>query len=65
LRCWRLMGANFHTIMIILFAFLRFFLGYLILVDIIFLTIALFILRFFQARQDAKLSAALKARGLV
>jgi hypothetical protein len=64
LRCWRLMGANFHTILIIVFAFMRRFDLYLILGDIIFLSLALFVLRFFQAAQDAKLSAALATRGI-
>lgn len=65
LRCWRLMGANFHTIMIIVCAFARRFDLYLIVVDILCLTLALFVLRFFQARQDHKLSLALRARGIV
>lgn len=64
LRCWRLMGANFHTILIIVFAFLRRFDLYLILGDILFLTLALFALRFFQSRQDARLSAQLRERGI-
>ncbi|MGE3261608.1 MAG: CDP-alcohol phosphatidyltransferase family protein [Bacteriovoracia bacterium] len=65
LRCWRLMGANFHTIMIIVFAFARRFDLYLIAVDIVCLTLALLALRFFQSRVDAKFNAALKARGIV
>ncbi len=64
LRFWRLMGPNFHTIMILLFVFLRRFDLYLIVADIIALTVVLFVLRFFQSRQDAKLTADLKARGL-
>jgi hypothetical protein len=63
LRCWRLLGANFHTILIISFAFLRRFDLYLILGDIITLNLALLALRFFQARQDRKLEAAASARG--
>lgn len=64
LRCWRLMGANFHTIMIIVFVFLRRFDLYLILVDIVFLTFALFVLRYFQGRQDRKFQQALRQRGI-
>jgi hypothetical protein len=59
------MGANFHTIMIILFVFLRRFDLYLILVDILFLPLALFVLRALQARLDGRLNLALRARGLL
>ncbi|MCO5142388.1 MAG: CDP-alcohol phosphatidyltransferase family protein [Oligoflexia bacterium] len=65
LRTWRLMGANFHTIMIITFAFLRRFDLYLIVVDIFALTIMLFILKYFQKRQDSKLQNDLKELGLI
>jgi phosphatidylglycerophosphate synthase len=61
---WALMGPNFHTIMILLFVFLRRFDLYLLLVDVLFLTLALFLLRGGQRRRDLKLGAALKARGL-
>lgn len=64
LRWWRLMGPNFHTIMILVFTFLRRFDLYLLCVDITCLTIALFVLRMFQARVDARFLAALRARGL-
>jgi hypothetical protein len=52
LRFWRLMGANFHTILILLFVFLRRFDLYLILGDLIFLNLALFVLRFYQGKVD-------------
>jgi phosphatidylglycerophosphate synthase len=65
LRAWRLMGANFHTICIILFAFLRRFDLYLIGVDILFLPLALLFLRGLQAGLDARLNQTLRARGLV
>jgi hypothetical protein len=65
LRFWRLMGPNFHTIMIIVCVFLRRFDLYLICVDIGFLSIALLTLRFFQRRQDDALSQALKTRNLL
>jgi hypothetical protein len=64
LRFWRLMGPNFHTIMILIFIFLHRFDLYLIVADIFALTIALFVLRKFQAKQDAKLLKDLKLRGL-
>src|SRR5207253_2067841 len=48
LRAWRLMGPNFHTIMILIFVFLRRFDLYLILVDILFLPVALLVLRGLQ-----------------
>lgn len=64
LRAWRLMGANFHTMMIILFVFLRRFDLYLILVDIVALNVALFLLRLWQIRQDRQLSAELARRGI-
>lgn len=65
LRAWRLMGANFHTMMIILFAFLRRFDLYLIAIDMIALTAAMLVLRAFQVRQDDKLGRALRDRGLI
>ena len=63
LRAWRLMGPNFHTILILIFVFLKRFDIYLVFADIIFLTATLFLLRWFQKLQDQKLEAALKARG--
>lgn len=63
LRFWRLMGPNFHTILLLTFVFLRRFDLYLLLGDILFLTIALFVLRIFQARQDAKLINSLRTKG--
>ena len=65
LRFWRLMGANFHTILIIMAAFARHFDLYLILGDILFLTITMLLLREFQHKQDLKLDAVLRARGLL
>jgi hypothetical protein len=65
LRLWRLMGANFHTILIILFVFARRFDLYLLLGDILFLTFALFTLREIQRRQDRKLALALANRGIL
>jgi hypothetical protein len=65
LRFWRLMGPNFHTILILVCVFLRRFDLYLLLGDILFLTIALLILRVAQKKADAKLIAALEKRGLV
>ena len=62
LRTWRIMGANFHTAMIITFAFLRRFDLYLILVDIVGLTSCVFILRVFQKRQDRLLQQDLVQR---
>ena len=64
LRWWRLMGPNFHTIMILLFTFLRHFDWYLIGVDILFLPAALVLLRMAQLRLDARLIQALRAKGL-
>ncbi len=64
LRFWRLMGANFHTLMILLFVFLRRFDLYLILIDMVVLSAALLVLRALQASQDTKLALALHARGL-
>jgi len=61
---WTLMGPNFHTIFILVFVFLRRFDFYLIFVDIIFLTAALFVLRALQARRDEKFERALAARGI-
>lgn len=65
LRFWRLMGPNFHTMTIILCVFLRRFDIYLIVFDILLLSIALFILRTFQQRQDEKLIADLKHRKII
>lgn len=65
LRFWRIMGANFHTILIIAAAFARRFDLYLIVGDILFITAAVLVLRLAQARQDEKLNAALEARGLL
>lgn len=64
LRFWRPLGANVHTMMIIVFAFLQRFELYLILVDIIGLNLWLLGVRFFQRRQDQKLFSALRAKGL-
>lgn len=64
LRFWRLMGPNFHTILILVFVFLRRFDLYLIVADIFCLTAALLLLRRFQARQDRKLLKALEERGI-
>ena len=64
IRFWRLMGPNFHTILILVCVFLRRFDYYLIIADILFLSAALLILRFFQTRQDLKLQAELLERGL-
>lgn len=57
LSWWRLNGTNFHTICIIFFTFLRRFDLYLILVDIVFLNVAMIVIRKFQRRQDEKLFA--------
>ncbi len=65
LPAWRLMGPNFHTIMILIFVFLRRFDLYLIFVDIIFLPLALLGLRALQHRRDSVFSDTLKARGPV
>lgn len=64
LRAWRLLGPNFHTILILVFVFLRRFDLYLIIGDILFLTAALFVLRILQKAQDRKLAGDLKARGI-
>lgn len=64
LRLWRLMGPNFHTILILFSVFLRRFDLYLILGDILFLTLALWLLRSLQRSQDEKFAHALKVRGL-
>ena len=64
LRFWRLMGANFHTILILIAVFMRRFDLYLILGDIVFLTLALLVLRKAQARVDATLQEDLSARGI-
>ncbi len=64
LRFWRLMGPNFHTMMIIVFVFLRRFDLYLIGVEITFLNLALLVLRYLQKRQDRAFTAALKSRNL-
>jgi hypothetical protein len=65
LRFWRLMGPNFHTILILACVFLRRFDLYLLLGDILLLTIALLLLRVAQRRSDERLIAALEKRGLV
>jgi len=65
LRFWRLMGPNFHTILILACVFLRRFDLYLLLGDILFLSIALLALRAAQKRADDGLRAALEKRGLV
>lgn len=62
---WTLMGPNFHTIFILVFVFLRRFDLYLILVDILFLSVALFVLRALQSKRDQKFGEALTARGLL
>lgn len=59
LRFWRLMGANFHTILIVIFVFYRRFDWYLIFCDIIALNIALLFLRLAQKRVDASFQARL------
>ena len=64
LRFWRLMGPNFHTILILTFVFLRRFDLYLICGDILFLSLALFFLRLTQKRVDDGLLHALKKKGL-
>jgi hypothetical protein len=60
LRAWRLMGPNFHTIMILVCTFLRHFDWYLVGCDIVFLPLALLALRFWQSRVDAQFSQALR-----
>lgn len=60
LRFWRLMGPNFHTMMILLFVFARRFDLYLIAVDIFGLTLALFCLRLAQRHKDEQLFGKLK-----
>jgi phosphatidylglycerophosphate synthase len=65
LRLWRLMGANFHTIMIIIFVFLRRFDLYLILVDIILLNICLILLSFAQKRIDQRFVRKLLEKGIL
>jgi hypothetical protein len=64
LRFWRLMGPNFHTIPILIFVFLRRFDLYLILGDILFLSLALLALRQAQSRMDSRLTKALREKGL-
>jgi hypothetical protein len=64
LRFWRLMGPNFHTILILTFVFLRRFDLYLICGDILFLSLALFFLRLAQKNVDKALLFALKEKGL-
>jgi len=64
LRAWRLMGPNFHTIMILVFVFLRRFDLYLIGVDILFLPAALLVLRVIQTGIDSRFAAQLKAKGI-
>lgn len=63
LRFWRLMGPNFHTMMILTFIFLRRFDYYLLFVDIIGLSIALFFLRKAQRQFDLAYFAELKQKG--
>lgn len=58
---WCLLGPNFHTLMIILFVFLRRFDLYLLLVDILFLNMVMLGLRHFQRDQDCKLLAWMNA----
>jgi hypothetical protein len=65
LPLWRLMGPNFHTIMILLFVFLRRFDLYLILVDILLLPLVLLLLREIQRRADSRFAGLLRARGLI
>lgn len=65
LRFWRLMGPNFHTILILIFVFLRRFDLYLLCGDILFLSLALFFLRLAQKKVDSSLLRALKEKGLV
>lgn len=61
LRAWRLMGPNFHTIMILACVFVRHFEWYLIGIDILFLPAALLVLRGLQARMDSRFTAALRS----
>lgn len=65
LRFWRLMGPNFHTIMILCCVFLQRFDYYLIIVDIVALTFCLFVLRIWQSIQDAKLQQDLQRENLI
>jgi hypothetical protein len=62
LRAWRLMGPNFHTVMIVIFTFLHRFDLYLVLIDILLLPLALLILRSLQSRADKHLIEALRSR---
>jgi hypothetical protein len=64
LRWWRLMGPNFHTIMILLFTFLRHFDWYILGVDLLGLTLALWILRTAQGSLDRRLASALSNKGI-
>lgn len=52
LRFWRIMGANFHTILILVAAFYGRFDYYLIFADIIGLTLVLLLLRLVQSKID-------------
>lgn len=61
---WTLMGPNFHTICILVFVFLRRFDLYLIVVDIVFLPLALLVLRSVQASADSRFETALKEKGI-
>lgn len=54
LRLWRPLGANVHTIMIIVFSFLRRFDLYLLMIDIGLLTLWFFIARYVQAWNDQR-----------
>lgn len=65
IRFWRLMGPNFHTIMILLFVFLRRFDLYLIAIDILLLPLALLVLRAAQSRKDTQFMEALNTRGVL
>jgi hypothetical protein len=64
LRAWRLMGPNFHTVMILVFVFLRRFDLYLIGVDILFLPAALLVLRALQLGVDRRFAESLRLRGI-
>ena len=62
---WRLMGPNFHTIGILVFVFLRRFDLYLIALDILFLPLALLVLRSVQAARDRDFAIALREKGIL
>jgi len=65
LRFWRLMGPNFHTILLLTSVFFRRFDLYLIMGDIFFLTVVLLMLRVWQRKKDEHLNAELKNRGIL